>query len=155
VWCPARCRRPAPPVPLPARDRGGDVLPAQGLGRYPRCGLRDRQSIRQVPFALAARFRPGRITLSLAPVRRGAMPRLLFGCSLLLSVAIVLRGEAPAAEPITPKEVIHLFNGKDLSGLSTWLKDTKREDPRKVFSVTDGQIHISGDGFGYVGTTKA
>ena len=38
-------------------------------------------------------------------------------------------------EPVAPKEVIPLFNGKDLSGLTTWLKDTKREDPRKVFRI--------------------
>jgi hypothetical protein len=115
----------------------------------------DRQSIRQVPFVLAAWFRPGRITLSLAVIRRCAMSRLLVGCSLLVSAAMLLRGADSPDEPIAPKKIIPLFNGKDLSGLSTWLKDTKREDPRKVFRVTDGQIHISGDGFGYVGTTQA
>src|SRR5688572_27725700 len=47
-----------------------------------------------------------------------------------------------------------LFNGKDLTGLETWLKDTKRDDPRKVFRVKDGVLHISGDGFGYVATEK-
>jgi hypothetical protein len=56
--------------------------------------------------------------------------------------------------PTTPREVIRLFNGKDLSGLSTWLKDTKQADPRRVFRVSDGQLHITGDGFGYVRTTK-
>jgi hypothetical protein len=59
------------------------------------------------------------------------------------------------AEPVSPKDgVIPLFNGKDLSGLTTWLKDTKRKDPRKVFSVKDGVIHISGDGYGYLTTDK-
>ncbi|HJZ59984.1 MAG TPA: DUF1080 domain-containing protein, partial [Gemmataceae bacterium] len=61
----------------------------------------------------------------------------------------------PKPEAIRPTETIRLFNGKDLSGLSPWLKDTKREDPRQVFRVTDGQIHISGDGFGYLATEKA
>jgi hypothetical protein len=55
-------------------------------------------------------------------------------------------------DAVTPKETMQLFNGKDLAGLSTWLKDTKRHDPRKVFGVTDGQIHISGDGYGYLAT---
>src|SRR5262250_2165492 len=56
----------------------------------------------------------------------------------------------------SPKEgVISLFNGKDFTGLTTWLKDTKREDPRKVFTVHDGMIHASGDGMGYVATEKA
>jgi hypothetical protein len=58
------------------------------------------------------------------------------------------------ADPVTPKETVKLFNGKDLTGLTTWLKDSKREDPRRVFSVADGMLHISGDGFGYVATEK-
>lgn len=48
-----------------------------------------------------------------------------------------------------------LFNGKDLSGWTTWLVDTKREDPRGVYSVRDGVIRISGDGFGYLATEKS
>lgn len=60
-----------------------------------------------------------------------------------------------AADPVRPGEVINLFNGRDLAGLTTWLKDTKKEDPRKVFSVNEGMLHISGDGFGYVATDKA
>jgi hypothetical protein len=59
--------------------------------------------------------------------------------------------EPPAAPP---DEGVVLFNGKDFSGLTTWLKDTHREDPRKVFSVLDGMIHISGEGLGYVATEK-
>lgn len=67
-----------------------------------------------------------------------------FGCAMAL------------AGPIDPQgKGIPLFNGKDLAGLSTWLKDTKSEDPRKVFRVTDGLLHITGDGFGYVATDKS
>jgi len=67
-----------------------------------------------------------------------------------------LQGEDRKEEPVSPKDgVIRLFNGKDLSGLHTWLKDTKREDPRKVFTAHDGLLHISGDGYGYVATDKA
>lgn len=64
----------------------------------------------------------------------------------------------PAArdeEPIAPTEVIRLFNGKDLSGFTGWLSDTKREDPRNVYSVKDGLLRISGDGFGYLSTEQA
>ena len=65
-------------------------------------------------------------------------------------------GAALAAdEPVVPKETAQLFNGKDLTGLTTWLKDSKREDPKKVFRVTDGNLHITGDGFGYLATEKA
>jgi len=59
-----------------------------------------------------------------------------------------------ADEPVRPREVIRLFNGKDLTGLSTWLKDTRHDDPRGVFRVEDGSIHISGDGNGYVATDR-
>src|SRR6187399_2093751 len=62
----------------------------------------------------------------------------------------------PAAEPsISPQEsVIRLFDGKTLGDCYVWLKDTQREDPRKVFSVTDGMIHVSGDGLGGLVTNK-
>ena len=83
------------------------------------------------------------------------MSRLCTGCLAALVLAGALaRGEDRAPAAITPKEVIKLFDGKGLDGLSTWLKDSKRDDPRKVFRVTEGHLHISGDGFGYVGTTK-
>ena len=82
------------------------------------------------------------------------MYRMIVGCLMLAGAACSLRGEDRPA-PVAPTETVQLFNGKDLAGLSTWLKDTKREDPRKVFRVTDGQLHITGEGFGYVGTTKA
>ena len=55
-------------------------------------------------------------------------------------------------EPTTPKTTIQLFNGRDLAGLTTWLKDTKHADPRRVFRVTDHLLHITGDGFGYIAT---
>jgi hypothetical protein len=66
-----------------------------------------------------------------------------------------LRADEPADEPVRPGGVVRLFNGKDLAGLTTWLKDTKRDDPRRVFRVTDGLLHITGDGFGYVATERA
>jgi hypothetical protein len=74
---------------------------------------------------------------------------------LILSLSVgSLRGGERGDEPVSPREVINLFNGKDLSGLSTWLKDTRHADPRGVFRVEDGMIHISGEGNGYVATEK-
>jgi hypothetical protein len=59
-------------------------------------------------------------------------------------------------QPHVPKESgSKLFNGRDLSGWTTWLVDTQDRDPRQVYSVVDGMIRISGDGFGYLGTDKA
>lgn len=73
---------------------------------------------------------------------------------ILVTLSVPLLAEADT-EALSPKERVALFNGKDLTGLSTWLADTKREDPRGVFTVKDEQLRISGDGYGYLGTTKA
>jgi hypothetical protein len=59
-----------------------------------------------------------------------------------------------ADEPIAPDKPTPLFTGRDLSGLTTWLKETQRADPRKVFRVTEGLLHLSGEGNGYVATEK-
>jgi hypothetical protein len=62
-------------------------------------------------------------------------------------------GAAQTDDAIRPtNDVIRLFNGKNLDGLYTWLQDAKDQDPRKVFAVEDGMLHISGDGLGYVCT---
>jgi hypothetical protein len=73
---------------------------------------------------------------------------------LVIWAANDLIGDEQANTPVSPKHVTPLFNGKDLTGLTTWLKDTKTADPRKVFRVEDGIIHISGDGNGYVATER-
>jgi Domain of Unknown Function (DUF1080) len=73
---------------------------------------------------------------------------------LTLALASFASFASAADEPIAPREVTPLFNGKNLDGLTSWLKDSKRDDPKHVFRVTDGQIHITGDGFGYLATEK-
>jgi hypothetical protein len=73
----------------------------------------------------------------------------------LLFLALPLfASPANAAEPVVPDKIIALFNGKDLTGFTTWLRDAKRADPRRVFTAHDGMIHLSGDGFGYLATDK-
>jgi hypothetical protein len=49
------------------------------------------------------------------------------------------------------KGKIQLFNGKDLSNWSFFLKDPA-VDPATVFTVQNGVIHIKGDPFGYMRT---
>jgi Domain of Unknown Function (DUF1080) len=61
----------------------------------------------------------------------------------------------PRDDPVRPEGIVRLFNGKDLTGLTTWLKDTRRDDPRRVFRVENGLLRITGDGFGYVATDRA
>lgn len=83
---------------------------------------------------------------------KSTIPRLLIASLLTFVPPAGVFGQEEAE---TPREVIQLFNGKDLTGLSTWLRESKGEDPKNVFRVTDGLLHITGDGFGYVGTKKA
>jgi len=49
------------------------------------------------------------------------------------------------------KGTVQLFNGKDLSNWSFFLKDPA-VDPATVFTIQNGVIHIKGDPFGYMRT---
>jgi hypothetical protein len=80
----------------------------------------------------------------------------LMGHMLILGLwAQVAGGAERNQEPIAPKGPIQLFNGKDFKGFYTWLKKTKRADPRKVFTVEDKMIHVSGEDNGYLATETA
>ncbi len=73
-----------------------------------------------------------------SPAPRSAF-RLVFACAVLAGLAVVppLAAQRP---PITPKEKIVLFDGKtkkDLSAFYTWLSNSGRHDPDKVFTVVD------------------
>ena len=81
------------------------------------------------------------------------LPRASVWFAFLTAMGVLV-AIAGGAEPSTPRETISLFNGKDLTGLTTWLKDTRDSDPRKVFQVEDGIIHLSGEGNGYVATEQ-
>lgn len=71
-------------------------------------------------------------------------------------LCVLLVRIAQAAEPLAPESgIVSLFNGRDLTGLYTWLVDTKYEDPRGVFSVTNGVLRISGEGLGYIATKQS
>src|SRR4051812_31092884 len=59
------------------------------------------------------------------------------------------RPEVKAGAPI------FRFNGRDLSGFSTYLKEHKSEDPEGVFTVQDGLIRISGEEFGGLATRES
>ncbi len=73
-----------------------------------------------------------------------------------LCLAAICTSHAAAGEKVvTPKDgVIKLFNGKNLDGLYVWNRGTAYEDPRKIFTVKDGMLHISGDGYGGLITKK-
>jgi len=79
---------------------------------------------------------------------------------LALTPALVSAGPSPDV-PSFAKDVpsvksgepVLKFNGKDFTGFYAYTKDHKYEDPKKVFTVKDGQIHISGEEFGGLATT--
>jgi hypothetical protein len=62
---------------------------------------------------------------------------------------------AQDAEVVEPRATIRPLTAMDKSGVYTWLKESGREDPKQVFSVKDGVLHISGEGAGYLATEKA
>ena len=62
--------------------------------------------------------------------------------------------DEPRAEPVSPSRSSASSTARTSTGLSTWLKDTKHDDPRRVFRITDGLLHITGDGSGYIATEK-
>jgi hypothetical protein len=77
------------------------------------------------------------------------MKRILL---LALALPFVVVGTALRAGN-QDQEVIHLFNGKDLSNFYTWLVGTKYDDPDKVFTVVDQidgapAIRVSGQHLG-------
>lgn len=73
---------------------------------------------------------------------------LIAFCGLLVGPCPESSGKA-ADNSVT--ETIHLFNGKDLSGFYTFVKERGRDaDPKKVFTVQDGLLRISGEEWGCV-----
>lgn len=79
---------------------------------------------------------------------------------LLTSILVALVTIAPGFRASAQEaDVIHLFNGKDLSTFYTWLVNDHRADPDKVFSVVDNvdgapAIRISGQKFGGITTPE-
>ena len=74
---------------------------------------------------------------------------------VVLSIVFLAGSSLRSADPpdvITPREKTALFNGKDLTGWYTWTRDSKYEDPKKVFSVVNGLLRISGEEWGGLAT---
>jgi hypothetical protein len=79
----------------------------------------------------------------------------------LLLLALILPAARPAAaQAVAPEETIRLFEGQDLGAFYTWLADSGREDPDRVFSVVDQvdgapAIRISGERWGGLVTRES
>ncbi|HLT93810.1 MAG TPA: DUF1080 domain-containing protein [Membranihabitans sp.] len=78
---------------------------------------------------------------------------LIWACFLGLTLNACKSGDEKAVA--TEKEVIKLFNGENLDGWYTWLRGIGRDqDPKNVFTVEDGMIHISGEIWGCITTEE-
>ena len=76
--------------------------------------------------------------------------RTYFVALAVLSAGMLFSNAALAADAAT-QAAIKLFNGKDLDGWYTYLKDRGRnQDPQQVFTVADGMLRISGEEYGCV-----
>ena len=66
-------------------------------------------------------------------------------------------GDATSPAPvIRPEEApIILFDGKTLGDCYVWIKGEGRNDPKKIFRVTDGLLHVTGDGLGSLITNQS
>jgi hypothetical protein len=77
--------------------------------------------------------------------------------ALAPAVAALAVATAPACAGAA-ESTITLFNGKDLSGWSVFIPHrdgaSPRTDPRGVFKVEGGMIHVSGEEFGCLTTDK-
>ena len=73
---------------------------------------------------------------------------IIFACLAASSIGT-------AAEPTVPRgSPIILFNGRDLTGFTTWSKESGRDNSAGTFSVDNGMLHVSGIGLGYAATDR-
>jgi len=88
-------------------------------------------------------------------MRFNKMTRFLIFLVLAGSLSCICTPDLIQAQNAADKQTIHLFNGKNLDGFYTFLKDRGRDnDPKKVFTVQDGVLRISGEEWGSVTTKK-
>ncbi len=67
-----------------------------------------------------------------------------------------LDSKAKKQKAISPKDKpIKLFNGKNLDGFYSWIRGDGFDDPRRVFTVKDGILRVSGDGWGGLITNES
>ncbi len=86
------------------------------------------------------------------------MTQLLRPTTVLLTLALAATFYAHSAISDDAASPVNLFNGKDLAGWYTFTRHADKTvdayaDPKGVFKVEDGVIHISGEEFGCL-TTK-
>lgn len=76
-------------------------------------------------------------------------------CIRLTAIGIVAALYVSAGYAGDDKGFKPLFNGKNLDGWKTMWRDKDKGDPKTVLTVKDGEIHVSGDPWGYFYTDKS
>lgn len=87
-----------------------------------------------------------------------ARPSLLLSVTFLTALLFASLGQAQPP-PITPRDTVVLFNGKDLSPFTTWTVRHGPDDPERVFTVVDQidgapAIRSSGQDYGGIITRE-
>lgn len=89
-------------------------------------------------------------------MKKPAFILLSFTLLMLVITGTSFTGSADLSDPerkYGKKSEIQLFNGKNLDGWYTYIKDRgKNVDPKKVFTVQNRMIRISGEEFGCITT---
>jgi len=76
-------------------------------------------------------------------------------CAMFLFTIVFDTFTAHAQNRGAKKQKIELFNGRNLDGWYTFLNGRGRDnDPKKVFTVKDGLLHISGEEWGCITTNN-
>ncbi|MBI1246690.1 DUF1080 domain-containing protein [bacterium] len=87
-------------------------------------------------------------------MRSQVFARTLLSLSVIAALACgAVADEQGLKEP--SDQVIHPFNGKDLSGFTQWVQESDRNNSTRHYSVEDGTIHISGEAIGYLATVDS
>ena len=87
------------------------------------------------------------------------MPARIALISIIL-LAAAAPGQGQDAPPsfattrpdVKSSEPVLAFNGKDLTGFYVYTRDHGYEDPKRVFTVRGGLLHVSGEEYGGVAT---
>ena len=80
---------------------------------------------------------------------------MIFSLVMVVLLSLIIAGGCSADKQVETEKVIHLFNGKDLSGFYTFLKDSGRDsDPKEVFTLNEGVLRISGEEWGCLTTNE-
>jgi hypothetical protein len=92
-------------------------------------------------------FPPGEKLAAMKNLRYAAIGFFAF------PLALTFASNSFGADPIAPTEKMDLFNGKDFTGWTFFLRSNA--EPANTFTVTNGLMHCTGQPYGYVRTEKS